>query len=494
MAEGHAEDAPLLGSGDPSTPDPSTPVWPPQDASGRAPTASTDQTCNDPPWPPDPDKLLHVPLREGVVPPGGIQGHHHPQGNPPGHGGPKLVRSQSSMDSGCECDGVEQEGPPTPGPNDLTSGPVDESLGSIKDPAGLSPLSPSQPGGSVPPSPGLTGSCRNEDGSAVGPTEGGAPHIAECDCETWVDSKCNCDKNGDPARGPLMGACGGGTALTGGCPGPSLTHTDRGLLPREPSKVTFCIEGEDDDDDDDDDDDRCGMECPGMNAIETASLSGSEPGEDFREQLVRLAASSFPRVPSYTRTGVLSTSSSTASMPMCRICHLPQGEGLDTLISPCRCAGTMQFIHQGCLMKWLEISSKRCKKAPACELCNYQFLRHKKFRMRHWKVPHCTRADKILHSIFLLCLIIMATCATITIICFRQDRVIPRKDEAELTKSEVVTLTCGVLFFVAFFVAMYVEVKARNTLYRLFTQFLYLNQTWHIAEYDKRRDALFSPV
>ena len=48
--------------------------------------------------------------------------------------------------------------------------------------------------------------------------------------------------------------------------------------------------------------------------------------------------------------GVLSTSSSTASMPMCRICHLPQGEGIDSLISPCRCAGTMQFIHQGCLM------------------------------------------------------------------------------------------------------------------------------------------------
>ncbi|KAK7077888.1 hypothetical protein SK128_016250, partial [Halocaridina rubra] len=115
-----------------------------------------------------------------------------------------------------------------------------------------------------------------------------------------------------------------------------------------------------------------------MNAIETASFSGSEPGEDFKEQLKHHAAASFPRVPSYSRTGVLSASSSTASMPMCRICHHPQGDGLDTLISPCRCAGTMQFIHQGCLNKWLEV--KRSKKAPACELCNYQFHRHKKFR------------------------------------------------------------------------------------------------------------------
>lgn len=73
-----------------------------------------------------------------------------------------------------------------------------------------------------------------------------------------------------------------------------------------------------------------------------------------------------------------------------------------------------------------------------------------------------------------------------------QDRILPKKtDDAELTKSEVITLTCGVLFFVAFFVAMYVEVKARNTLYRLFTRFIYLNQTWHIAEYDRRKDSQF---
>lgn len=228
----------------------------------------------------------------------------------------------------------------------------------------------------------------------------------------------------------------------------------------------------------------------GMNAIETASLSGSEPGEDFKEQLRHHPGHSFPRVPSYPRPGVLSASSSTASMPMCRICHHPQGDGLDTLISPCRCAGTMQFIHQGCLNKWLEV--KRCKKAPVCELCNYQFHRHKKFRLHHWQLPSCSRADKVLHSIFLVCLVVMATCATITIICFKQDRLPPKKDDAELTQSEVVTLTCGVLFFVAFFVAMYVEVKARNTLYRLFTRFLYLNQTWHIAEYDRRRDSQFN--
>lgn len=62
----------------------------------------------------------------------------------------------------------------------------------------------------------------------------------------------------------------------------------------------------------------------------------------------------------------------------------------------------------------------------------------------------------------------------------------------ELNQSEILTLSCGVLFFVAFFVAMYVEVKATDTLYRLCTSFFYINQTMHIYEYDRKKDMLYS--
>ena len=31
------------------------------------------------------------------------------------------------------------------------------------------------------------------------------------------------------------------------------------------------------------------------------------------------------------------------------------------------------------LQKWLEVSSKRRTGPPSCELCQYQYLRHKKF-------------------------------------------------------------------------------------------------------------------
>ena len=41
------------------------------------------------------------------------------------------------------------------------------------------------------------------------------------------------------------------------------------------------------------------------------------------------------------------------------------------MISPCMCNGSMKFVHESCLMQWLN-TSKRKK----CELCNYVIQMH----------------------------------------------------------------------------------------------------------------------
>ncbi|XP_069954757.1 uncharacterized protein [Cherax quadricarinatus] len=396
MAEGHAEDAPLLGGSDSLSPADCSPdrqpgvggsptVWP-------APTSTHIAVSEVPqPWPPDvqvphawpPDAWMRGPPHRDTL-------HVPDQGD-----SPKLVRSQSSMDSGCECDGGDGDagGPHDAATHQAAADARHQPPGDANPTAGFSPLSPSQPGGSGPPTPGPSTQVVVLVTPTAHNTYAHVPDIEMGRGGCGNNQSCVCDIGVGAAEGSRY----------------ERAHTD------PHTKVTFMLE--EDDDDDEYEQDGCGV-VAGMNAIETASYSGSEPGEDFKEQLRHHAVLGFPRVPSYSRTGVLSASSSTASMPMCRICHHPQGDGLDTLISPCRCAGTMQFIHQGCLNKWLEV--KRCKKAPVCELCNYQFHRHKKFRLHHWQLPSCSRADKILHSIFLVCLIIMAACATITIICFKQ--------------------------------------------------------------------------
>ena len=52
------------------------------------------------------------------------------------------------------------------------------------------------------------------------------------------------------------------------------------------------------------------------------------------------------------------------------------------------------------------------------------------------------------------------------------------RPNGELTPPEMITLSCGVLFFLAFFLAMYVEVKAKNTVYQLISKFFYMNHEW----------------
>ncbi|CAH1775989.1 unnamed protein product [Owenia fusiformis] len=110
-------------------------------------------------------------------------------------------------------------------------------------------------------------------------------------------------------------------------------------------------------------------------------------------------------------------------IPMCRICHMPEDDSnLEKLTSPCRCAGTLQYIHNSCLKKWLEITSKKSRKPPKCELCHYQYHRHKKFKFHHWRLPRVSKQDKILHLVFLINILIMIGCAIATVMCFLSDK------------------------------------------------------------------------
>ncbi|KAF6201652.1 hypothetical protein GE061_004045 [Apolygus lucorum] len=60
----------------------------------------------------------------------------------------------------------------------------------------------------------------------------------------------------------------------------------------------------------------------------------------------------------------IDSSSSMLSGPICRICHGRHG----TLVKPCRCRGTLAYVHVECLQVWLTE-----KEVNFCELCNYTF-------------------------------------------------------------------------------------------------------------------------
>lgn len=57
-----------------------------------------------------------------------------------------------------------------------------------------------------------------------------------------------------------------------------------------------------------------------------------------------------------------------------RICHC-EGDDDCPLIMPCRCTGSLSFVHQGCLNQWIKSSDTRC-----CELCKFDFVMETKLK------------------------------------------------------------------------------------------------------------------
>lgn len=229
----------------------------------------------------------------------------------------------------------------------------------------------------------------------------------------------------------------------------------------------------------------------------------------------------------------ISSSTSTLSLnkPFCKICHVGATKNGDKLISPCKCSGTMQYIHCGCLLKWLEISNRTNEKPMNCELCSHEYTWHKKFNYRHMKLPKCSPKDLILHMIFVAAIGAMLLSALAPMLyrkpgqdasasstlgagsndappaanSFRVSLDEPQKNRrastpyhshspfsgasshlatGRLAHDEKFMLLCAASFFISFFLAIYVQTRARDTLYGLVVKFLSMNQTYYITEYD----------
>lgn len=60
---------------------------------------------------------------------------------------------------------------------------------------------------------------------------------------------------------------------------------------------------------------------------------------------------------------------------LCRICQMGEESASNPLMEPCRCTGSLQYVHQDCIKKWLrsKISSgTSLEDIATCELCKEQ--------------------------------------------------------------------------------------------------------------------------
>ncbi|KAL3869652.1 hypothetical protein ACJMK2_042317 [Sinanodonta woodiana] len=205
-------------------------------------------------------------------------------------------------------------------------------------------------------------------------------------------------------------------------------------------------------------------------------------------------------------------------LPFCRICLMPDEEGL--LFSPCRCTGSLTYVHQRCIKKWMNVLSRKKKtKQPRCEICQYKFRWSSHFKWKHWSFPRISHRDKILHSIFFFFLFIIIGCVASLALCGIYDTERKRDKESaqtgqgyttslgiktnenktvvatpsdekinEIRTNDVITISCAILFIFSTLVCWVVEWNAKHSVIKLYKRFRRRNNEWVIEPYDSLYD------
>ncbi|CAJ0605215.1 unnamed protein product [Cylicocyclus nassatus] len=215
----------------------------------------------------------------------------------------------------------------------------------------------------------------------------------------------------------------------------------------------------------------------------------------------------------------LAPSDLSGNEPLCRICHCCwPSDASDPLISPCRCSGSLQYVHVSCLMHWLDISSRKLHRPAVCELCLYKYRRRRVLKYREIKLPDCSDRDVRYYTLFVCALIMMILSALATIVCFQLEKSYSthsnKTSSTPLTPSEItppelpaptdllhredienllstVTLIAAILFFFSFFMAMYAHVKSGISFCGYISLCWSSNLEWTIEEYKQSRDSQY---
>ncbi|KAG7540451.1 Zinc finger RING-CH-type [Arabidopsis thaliana x Arabidopsis arenosa] len=155
----------------------------------------------------------------------------------------------------------------------------------------------------------------------------------------------------------------------------------------------------------------------------TASEVVSEPSVSSSSSSSRLSASS-PNQASSTAFSTMDHAFATAAVEdeedVCRICRIP-GDTDNPLRYPCTCRGSIKFVHQDCLLQWLNH-----RKARHCEVCKHPFSfspvyaenAPTRLPFQEFVVAIATKFFRVLHFFLRLCYVISTRFIIIPYITF----------------------------------------------------------------------------
>ena len=96
-------------------------------------------------------------------------------------------------------------------------------------------------------------------------------------------------------------------------------------------------------------------------------------------------------------------------LPFCKICFETNNTIDNKLIHPCKCDGSIKFVHEKCILKWLNQTIEPNK---VCEICKYEY----KLKKQHndefyffYKGPPSCRTEGLLFILYIICCSLLAT-------------------------------------------------------------------------------------
>ncbi|XP_055346397.1 E3 ubiquitin-protein ligase MARCHF8-like [Paramacrobiotus metropolitanus] len=180
------------------------------------------------------------------------------------------------------------------------------------------------------------------------------------------------------------------------------------------------------------------------------SKVSTEDGKDMND----------PHCPYAKRVGSLTSICSVSGADICRICH-GEAEMDAPLISPCYCTGSLRFVHQKCLQRWIKSSQ-----AKTCELCKYEFQMQSKVKpFNEWEKLDMSTMErrKILCSVTFHVIAITCVIWSLYVLIDRTTEEIAKGELEWPFWTKLIVVAIG---FAGGLVFMYVQCKMYVSLFR----------------------------
>nr|KAF6450635.1 hypothetical protein HJG59_011933 [Molossus molossus] len=101
-------------------------------------------------------------------------------------------------------------------------------------------------------------------------------------------------------------------------------------------------------------------------------IASSWSSSDGKSDKTKSAPSRDPERLQKIKESLLLEDSEEEDGDLCRICQMAAASSSNLLIEPCKCTGSLQYVHQECMKKWLQAkinSGSSLEAVTTCELC-----------------------------------------------------------------------------------------------------------------------------